>query len=77
MNIVELRQKSKEELQELLEGQKETLRQLRFDLVAGKVKNVRQIRQLRKTIAQILTVCPVRNSQSPKISTGDIIISKE
>ncbi|MDO8474386.1 MAG: 50S ribosomal protein L29 [bacterium] len=59
MNIAELRQKSKGELQEFLQGQKETLRQLRFDLAAGKVKNVRQIRQLKKTIAQILTVCPV------------------
>ena len=61
MNIAELRQKSKGELRQLLEGQKETLRQLRFDLAAGKVKNVRQIRQLRKTIAQILTVCPKDN----------------
>ncbi|OHA67437.1 MAG: 50S ribosomal protein L29 [Candidatus Wildermuthbacteria bacterium RIFCSPHIGHO2_02_FULL_47_12] len=59
MKAAELRQKSKKELQELLEGQKETLRQLRFDLASGKVKNVRQIRQLRKTIAQILTLCPV------------------
>ena len=61
MKIVELRQKSKEELDQLLGGQKETLRQLRFDLAAGKVKNVRQIRQLKKTIAQILTVCPKNN----------------
>lgn len=61
MNIAELRQKSKGELGQLLEGQKETLRQLRFDLAAGKVKNVRQIRQLRKTIAQILTLCPKDN----------------
>lgn len=61
MNITELRQKSKGELQQLFEGQKETLRQLRFDLAAGKVKNVRQIRQLRKTIAQILTLCQKDN----------------
>ena len=61
MKTTELRQKSKEELRELLDGQKETLRQLRFDLAAGKVKNVRAIRQLRKTIAQILTVCPKNN----------------
>ena len=61
MNIAELRQKSKKEVEELLEGQKESLRQLRFDLAAGKVKNVRQIRQLRRTIAQILTVCPKNN----------------
>ncbi len=61
MNIAQLREKSKEELRELLQVQKETLRQLRFDLAAGKVKNVRQIRQLKKTIAQILTVCPKNN----------------
>lgn len=58
MKIAELKQKSKQELEEMLGVQKETLRQLRFDLAAGKVKNVRQIRQLRKTIAQILTICP-------------------
>jgi ribosomal protein L29 len=61
MNVVELRQKSKGELQELLKNQRETLRQLRFSLAAGKVKNVRQIRQLKKTIAQILTICPKDN----------------
>ena len=59
MKVAELKQKSKKELFELLEGQKETLRQLRFSLAAGKVKNVRAIRQLKKTIAQILTLCPV------------------
>ena len=56
MKIAQLREKSKEELQQMLEGQKASLRQLRFDLAAGKVKNVREIRQTRKTIAQILTL---------------------
>ena len=61
MKVAELKQKSKKELLELLEGQKETLRQLRFSLAVGKVKNVREIRQLKKTIAQILTICPKNN----------------
>lgn len=56
MKISELRQKSKEELQKLLEDNREKLRQLRFDLVAGKVKNVREIRQIKKEIARILTL---------------------
>ena len=34
----------------------EKLRQLRFDLSAGKVKNVREIRKFKKEIAQILTL---------------------
>ena len=56
MKIQELRQKNKSELQKLLEDSKERLRQLRFDLAAGKVKNVREIRKIKKDIARILTI---------------------
>jgi len=56
MKIIELRQKSKPESKKLLEDSREKLRQLRFDLAAGKVKNVREIRKIKKDIAQILTI---------------------
>ena len=56
MKIVELQRKSKLELQKILEDNREKLRQLRFDLSAGKVKNVREIRRIKKEIAQILTI---------------------
>ncbi len=56
MKIKELHQKSKEELQKILQDNREKLRQLRFDLSAGKVKNVREIRKIKKEIAQILTI---------------------
>ncbi len=56
MKIQELKQKSKIELQKLLQDLKEKLRQLRFDLAAGKVKNVREIRKIKKDIARILTI---------------------
>jgi len=56
MKIGELRQKSKPELQKLLTELRERLRQLRFDLAAGKVKNVREIRKIKKEIARILTL---------------------
>jgi len=56
MRIKEIRQKSEKELQKLLQDSREKLRQLRFDLASGKVKNVREIRQIRKDIARILTI---------------------
>jgi len=56
MKIIELRRKPKEELKKILQDNREKLRQLRFDLSAGKVKNVREIRHLKKEIAQILTL---------------------
>ncbi|KKS91230.1 MAG: 50S ribosomal protein L29 [Parcubacteria group bacterium GW2011_GWF2_43_11] len=56
MKISEIRQKPKKELETMLLAQREHLRNLRFDLAAGKVKNVRAIRELKKEIARILTV---------------------
>jgi len=56
MKITELKQKSPKELQRILKEDREKLRQLRFNLISGKVKNVREIRMLRKDIARILTI---------------------
>ena len=56
MEMSELRQKSKDDLQKSLAEEREKLRQLRFDLAAGKVKNIRQIREVKKIIARILTL---------------------
>jgi len=55
MKLSELKQKSRKELQKLLQNNQDKLRQLRFDLASGKVKNVREIRQIKKDIARILT----------------------
>jgi len=56
MKISEIRQKSKKELESMLLERREHLRNLRFDLASGKVKNVREIRELKKEIARILTL---------------------
>jgi len=56
MKTSELRKKSQPELQKALRDFREKLLALRFDLVAGKVKNVREIRQIKKDIARILTI---------------------
>ena len=56
MKITELRQKPKGELHKILQDNREKLRQLRFDLVSGKIKNVREVRKVKKEIAQVLTI---------------------
>ena len=61
METEELRQKSKDELKKIVQDSRERLRQLRFDLAAGKVKNVREIRKIKKEIARILTILRITN----------------
>ena len=56
MKSVELRKKTKSQLDKLLLENQERLRKLRFDLASGKLKNVREIRYIRKDIARILTL---------------------
>jgi len=56
MKIQELRQRPKGELHKILQDNREKLRQLRFDLVSGKIKNVREVRKIKKDIARILTI---------------------
>jgi len=51
-----LKSKSKEELYKLLLDSSKKLQDLKFNLAAGKVKNVRSIRALKKDIARILTL---------------------
>jgi len=52
----DLRLKSDEELNQLLSESQKKLRELRFNLASGKVKNVRIIHILKKDIARILTI---------------------
>lgn len=56
MKVDELRKRPKEELERMLRDSRERLRALRFDLTSGKVKNVREVRRIKKEIARILTL---------------------
>jgi len=56
--IQELKIKPLPELQKLLKEGRERLRILKFDLAAGKVKNVRELRSLKKNLARIQTFIP-------------------
>ncbi len=52
----QIKNKTAEELQKDLIGNREKLRILKFDLAAGKVKNANEIREVKKTIAKIQTL---------------------
>ncbi|MDI6717513.1 MAG: 50S ribosomal protein L29 [Patescibacteria group bacterium] len=52
----QLKNKSLGELYKDLNDLRIKLRSLKFDLAAGKVKNVREINELKKIIARILTL---------------------
>jgi len=54
------------ELQSLLAKKREELLQLRFDLSAGKVKNVKRIKETKKDIARILTILNLKNKENLK-----------
>ena len=51
----------KRELQRNLSEKRERLRQLRFDLASGKVKNVGEVREIRKDIARMITIFKKKN----------------
>ena len=61
MKISELHQKNESELRKILKESRERLGVLRFDLASGKIKNVREIRKIKKDIARILTFLRITN----------------
>ncbi len=56
MKAKELRQKTEKELDDLLINRSHKLGQFKFDLASKKLKNIRQIRELRRDIARIKTI---------------------
>ncbi len=53
--IIELKTKPVAELKKFVSDADEKLRAMKFDLAAGKVKNVKDIKALKKDIARALT----------------------
>ena len=68
MKAKELRQKTIKELQELLQEKRKRLSQLEFDLSSKKLKNTREIREVKKDIARVLTILKVEDIKSKKHS---------
>lgn len=56
MEFKELKNKKENELQKILNESRDKLRDLRFKDANKQLKNVREIRQLRNMISQVLTL---------------------
>ncbi|HWR55525.1 MAG: 50S ribosomal protein L29 [Bacillota bacterium] len=56
MKVKDIRDLSNAELQQKLDGMKDELFNLRFQLATGQLENPMRIREVRKTIAQIKTI---------------------
>ncbi|MBR4422114.1 MAG: 50S ribosomal protein L29 [Erysipelotrichaceae bacterium] len=63
MNIKEVREKSSDELKKTVEDMKVELFDLRFARATGSIDNPMRIRELKKSIARILTVLHERESE--------------
>ena len=64
MRINEIRQKTSDELTQLLKDQKSELFNLRFQHAINQLDNPQKIVEAKKTIAQILTVLTEREKQA-------------
>jgi len=63
MEFKELQKKKESELHKSLAESRDTLRDLRFKVASKQLKDIREIRVVKKTIAKILTLL---NSKSDK-----------
>jgi len=61
MEIKELRLKEITELNQLLKDNRKKLDDLKFKIKQGQLKNIREIRLIKKDIAKILTVIREKN----------------
>ena len=66
MKTSELRQKSNNDLKQILEDKQRALATLNFDLASGKVKNIKEMRAARRDIAQIMTIVREAELKQPK-----------
>jgi large subunit ribosomal protein L29 len=68
MKAKELREKKIEELEKILKEKREKLKNLKLDLIQGKLKNVREIRETKRDIARILTILKEKTCQKEDLS---------
>ncbi|MDD5710539.1 MAG: 50S ribosomal protein L29 [Candidatus Colwellbacteria bacterium] len=65
--IKKLNSKTPADLKKSLVEAREELRVLRFDLAAGKVKNIQKAKEVRKKIARILTFIRLKETETQAI----------
>ncbi len=70
MELKELKKKNKGELHKILSETREKLRDLRFKDANKQLKDIRQIRGVRRTIAQVLTLLNTGDSKEADKTAG-------
>jgi len=66
MEFQELKKKSADELKEMYMTNLEKLKDLRFKIASKQLKNIREMRNMKKEIAQILTIMNEKNTTGEK-----------
>ena len=67
MKMKEIREKNEAELKKLCQNYKEKLRSLRFKVAQKQVKDVRELRDVRKDLARILTETNRRQREKKQV----------
>lgn len=62
MKMLQLREKSKTDLADMLNERRVRLQELRFQLLGGKVKNIKELRSVKKDISRILMLLSHTNA---------------
>lgn len=64
--VKELREKDKEDLEKSLKKERDRLRQLRFQLAGGKLKNHKEISKIKSNIARMLTIIKEKQTEGKR-----------
>lgn len=64
MKIQDLREKTEKDMDKILAAERERVRDLRFKVSQRQLKNLREVRSTKKTIARILTIKKEKEKKS-------------
>lgn len=64
MDYIDIKNKPVKDLQELLSEKREELREFYFKASERQLKNIRDIREAKKTIARILTILKIKHKET-------------
>ena len=70
LQFKELENRSVNDLQQVLKDSRQKLQELRFKVASKQLKNIREIRSVRLTIAHILTILQRRRAAAPDQGTA-------
>lgn len=78
MDIADIKNKPEKELHDLLSEKRDELRELRFKVNERQLKDVRSVRKVKKSIAQILTLLKTKINKKEKevIENKDVSVEK-